>query len=168
MKEFKEIKEKEIKNVKEKLIGVISKVKEIKKIKNLNELARNMQNKTAYWLLAGLGVFIFTGWFFMFSAPSHGDKSAEKAKKLDTKQESAQLAGAVDAQFTQESSSKALDKQQQEIKSLNEKLSNLSDQLDFLQKTLDEKNHEEINDNKVALQELQTKTAELEEALKRS
>lgn len=169
MKELDETKEiKETENTypfKEKIISVINKVKDTEKMKNLNELARNMQNKTAYWVMAGLGVFIFTGWFFIHS---HEDKSAEKANKLDANQESAQMAGTVDTQFTQESSSKALDKQQQEIKSLNEKLSNLSDQLELLQNGLDEKRQEEINDNKVTLQELQTKIIELEVALKKS
>ncbi len=163
MKELNEIKEIQgIKNVKEKIISVINKAKEIK---NLNELARNMQNKTAYWVMAGLGVFIFTGWFLMFS---YGSSSIEKAKNSDAVQESAQLAGALDAQFTQESSSKALDKQQLEIKSLDEKLSKFSGQLELLQNNINEKGQEEINDNKVALQELQTKIANLEIALKKA
>jgi len=154
MKEMKEVKE--TKNVKEKIISVINRVKEIK---NPNELARMAQNKTAYWVITGLGVFILAGWFFMHSY--RGDVS----KKPDTKQESAQMAGTVDAQFDQESSKKALDKQQSEIKSLNEKLIEISNQMDFLQKSLTEKSQEEISDNKVAVQELQTKILELEAAL---
>ena len=143
-------------NIKEKIISVINKVKELK---NPNELARMAQNKTAYWVITGLGVFVFAGWFFMHS---HG---GDISKKPDTKQESAQMDGAVDAQFDQESSKKALDKQQSEIKSLNEKLTEISNQMDFLQKSLTEKSQEEISDNKLAVQELQTKILELEAAL---
>lgn len=157
MKALKEIKE--VKNAKEKIISAINKVKEIK---NLNELARRAQNKTAYWVIVGLGAFIFAGWFFM---RSHND---DAAKKPDTKQEVAQLAGTIDAQFTQSTASKALDQQQQEIKDLNEKLKSFSDQMGLLQKSLDEKKQEEINDSKIALQELQTKIAELEATLKKS
>ncbi len=169
MKEFKEKNEtsetNEVKSAKERIINVISKVKEMEKIKNLNELARNMQNKTAYWVIAGLSIFIFIGWFFM---SYHGGSSTEKTKKPNTEQESAQLVGTIDTQFTQESSSKALDKQQQEIKSITEKLSNLSGQLELLQNGLDEKRQEELNDNKVTLQELQAKIADLETTLKKA
>ncbi|MEI8055424.1 MAG: TrbI/VirB10 family protein [bacterium] len=143
--------------MKEKIIGVINKAKEIK---NLNELARIAQNKIAYLVIAGLGVFIFAGWFFMHS---RGD-TAEKSKKPDT-EESAQMDGAVDAQFDQESSKKALDGQQVEIKSLNEKLTEMSNQIDLLQSSLAEKKQEELSDGNVTLQELQTKVTELETAL---
>lgn len=146
-----------IKNFKEKILAVINKLKEIKKIKattNLNELARKAQNKTTYWVIAGLGVFMFVGWYFMRSSGSN------TAKEADTKQEAAQMAGALDAQFDQESSKNALDEHQREIKSLNEKLTEISNQMVFLKKNL-----EEISDNKIVAKELQTKITELEIAL---
>jgi len=157
--------------MKEKIIGVINRIKAIsgiKKIsetKNINELARMVQNKTAFLAIASVGVLVFIGWFFMFSASS---KEKDSDKKSNTKQEVVQMDGTADTQFTQDASQKALEEQQWEIKSLNEKLTDISDQMDFLQKNFDEKKQEELNDSKVAIQELQTKTAELEVALKKS
>ena len=148
-----------MKNFKEKILGAINSVT---KLKNLNELARQSQQQNAYWLAAGLGVFILIGWFFMHSP---GDDAAKDSK---LNREPALLAGTVDAQFDQESSKRALDEQQREISSLNETLTTIKEQLGFLQKNLDEKNQEELNDNKLAVQELQTRMVSLETILKRS
>lgn len=168
-----------MKELKEKISRIVNKIKgikNIKEIKNLNELARENQNKLAYLVIGGIGVFIFVGWFFMFSSPSQRDErderneindSAEKVNKPDTKQE-AQLVGTVDVQFNQESSKRALDEQQREIKGLNEKLTEISSQIELLQKSSDEKNLDEIGDGKVSIQELQTKINELEFALKKT
>lgn len=152
-----------------KVINIINKLKEIrekKETKNQNELARNMQNKTAYWVMAGLAAFIFAGWFFMHSKGT--STSTEISKKPDAKQESAKLAGTVDPQFDQESSKKALEEQRSEIKDLNEKLAGVNEKLNSLQNSLDIKKQEENNNNNIAVRELQNRVIELEAALKRS
>jgi len=172
---------KKIKKIKEKIIDVINRIKEmkelsgIKKIRelknvNVNELARMAQNKIAFLVIASIGVLVFIGWFFMSSGSfvSSKEKSAFLDKKSAAKQEEVQMDGTADTQFNQDSSQKALEEQQREIKSLNEKLTDIGDQMDFLQKSLDEKNQDDINDSKVAIQELQTKIAELEGSLKKS
>ena len=155
-------------NFKEKIIGIISQIDKIRKTKitrktkNLNELARRDQNKITHWLVAGLVAFIFIGWYFM-----HSRGGSEKSDNK-TKQESVQMDGVVDAQFDQESSKKALDEQQQEIKSLNEKLALIGNQMDFLQMGIERKNQDDTNEHKRVLRELQVKIVELETALKRS
>src|SRR3989304_8393496 len=171
---------KKIKKIKEKIIDVINRIKEmkelsgIKKIRelknvNVNELARMAQNKIAFLVIASIGVLVFIGWFFMSSVSfvSSKEKSAFLDKKSAADRKEVQMDGTADTQFNQDSSQKALEEQQREIKSLNEKLTDIGDQMDFLQKSLDEKNQDDINDSKVAIQELQTKIAELEGSLKK-
>ena len=148
-----------MKKLKEKILGLINRVTDIK---NLNELARKNQHKNAYWVAIGLGIFIFIGWFFM---RPQGDDLAKDSK---VNQEPALLAGTVDPQFDQESSKRVMDEQQREISRLNETLTAIKEQLGLLQQGLDEKNQEAVNDNKLAVQELQAKIVVLEAMLKRS
>ena len=155
------IKEKVLKGI-EKLNGLrAKKIKEIKETKNLNELTRISQNKTAALVLASLGAFVFVGWFFI-----HSKEPADSKEKTDNTQQNVRMDGAADSQFNQDSSQKALEEQQREIKTLNEKLTDIGDQMDFLHKTFDERNNEEIGNNKVAVQDLQAKVEVLETALK--
>lgn len=150
---------KEVRKMKE-----IIEIKEIKKklIENINQLTRKAQTKTAILVLAFIGALILVGWVFMHSG------AKESKDKENAKQQEVRMDGTTDSQFTQDASQKALEEQQVEIKELREKLVEVNDHMDFLQKTLDEKDQTEINDNKVAVQELQDKIAVLEVTLKKT
>jgi conjugal transfer pilus assembly protein TraB len=127
------------------------------KFLNMNELARKAQKKTIVLVLASIGALIFVGWIFMHS------KTTEKKETENIKQQVVRMDGTVDSQFTQEASQKALEEQQGQIKDMHERLEVIGMQMDALQKTLDEKNSDEIDNGKA--QELQTMVAELEAAL---
>jgi conjugal transfer pilus assembly protein TraB len=126
-------------------------------IKNMNEVARKAQKKTIVLVLVSIGALIFVGWIFMHS------KITEKKETENIKQQVVRMDGTVDSQFTQEASQKALEEQQGQIKDLHEQLEIIGMQMDALQKTLDEKNKDEIDNGKA--QELQTRLVELEAAL---
>lgn len=140
---------------------------EIKKIKtkvieNINELARKTQKKKAISVATAVGLLIFVGWFFM-----HTKKPAEVVEKKDATQ-AAKMVGATDAQFSKMASQKALEEQQNQIKDLNDQLAAINNEMDVLQKTLDEKGANDINSNQGVVQELQSRINELENSLKKS
>jgi len=122
-------------------------------IKNINELARIAQKKAALLAVGTISALLFAAW--VFSTPS-----SPKA----VPQETTKMASAIDPQFTESSSQKALEEQQDQIKTLTEQLEATSKKLDDLQKSLDEDQHPEI----AATQELQLRLEELENNLKKS
>ncbi|MBU0744933.1 MAG: hypothetical protein KKE11_06165, partial [Gammaproteobacteria bacterium] len=126
-------------------------------IKNINELARKSQKKTIILVLAFIGVLVFFGWSF---GPSKLTKATEEHDRSFAKMD-----GTTDSQFTQDASQKVLEEQHREIKDLNEQLKGFGDQLDFLQKTLDEKNVADIGNSQELVQNLQVRIEELEDAL---
>ena len=134
----------------------------LNKFFNTNELARKAQKKAAFLVVASVAILIFVGWVFMHSKTP---KTAETKGKENTKQETVRMDGIADSQFTQESSQKALEEQQREIKELHDSLAELSNQIDVLQKTLDEKGADEASNGKVTVEELQARIAELENSL---
>lgn len=134
----------------------------LNKFFNTNELARKAQKKAAFLVVASVAILIFVGWVFMHSKTP---RTAETKGKENTKQETVRMDGTADSQFTQESSQKALEEQQREIKELHDSLAELSNQIDVLQKTLDEKGADETSNGKVTVEELQARIAELENSL---
>ena len=135
----------------------------MKRIKHINELARKAQKKTIILVLASIGTLIFVGWVFMHSTASKkaSETSGQKERESSTRQV-IRMDGTVDSQFTQDASQKALEEQQREIKGLHDSLSELGNQIDILQKMLDEKDSDEIDNGRVTTHELQTRVAELE------
>lgn len=145
----------------------ISKIKNLQEIKtkfleNLNQLARKGQAKTAVMVFGAIAALVIVATVIMHSGNS------EVKNDVTSKTEAVKLDGTTDSQFSQDASQKALEEQQREIKDLNEKLSEIGGQMEFLQKTLDEKNQGEDGDTKITLQDLQLKIAELEVALKKA
>jgi hypothetical protein len=139
---------------------------EIKKIKtkvieNINELARKTQKNKAISVAAAVGTLIFVGWFFM-----HTKKPADAVEKKAATQ-AAKMVGATDAQFSKMASQKALEEQQNQIKDLNDQLAAINNEMDVLQKALDEKGVNDINSNQGVVQELQSRINELENSLKK-
>ena len=133
----------------------------LNKFFNTNELARKAQKKAAFLVVSSVAILIFVGWFFM-----HTKKTDTSKKEIgNAKQQVVRMDGAADSQFTQESSQKALEEQQREIKELHDSLAELSNQIDVLQKTLDEKGADEASNGKVTVEELQARIAELENSL---
>ena len=125
-------------------------------IENLNELARKAQKKMVVRVLAAVGVIIFIGWFFV---PA---KTASTGK--NTKHPIVQMDGAIGSQFSQAASQKVLEAQQREIKELHDRLKELNENIEFLQKRMYEQDTGDGN-RPESVQALQAKIVGLEGAL---
>jgi chromosome segregation ATPase len=132
-----------------------------KVIENINELARKAQKKKAISVAAAVGTLILIGWVFM-----HTKKPVEKVEQKNA--QTTKMAGIADAQFSETASQKALEEQQRQIKDLNDQLAAINNEMDVLQKALDEKETNDANSNQTVVQELQSRINELENSLKRS
>lgn len=120
-------------------------------IENLNELARKAQKKRAVQVLLAIAVLSFVGWFFV-PAKTVSEKNNYPAK----------MDGAINSQFSQEASQKALETQQREIKELHDRLKEVTANLLLLQNRLEQ---DASNDTRESTQALQARVAELEEML---
>lgn len=125
---------------------------------SLNSKQRKLQNKNTSYVLVGIIILCFAGWYF----------SPKTSKSSQTTKSSQNMDGIVtDSQFVPAATQEALDQQQTQIKALTDKLTEVSIKMDTMQSTLETKEANGSNqaNDPTVLDDLRTKIDAIEEKI---